>query len=69
MSLFLLNALQYVHILNNDTAEVRLERGPQRIILKGNEVCKKVHDVIVVTETQYVVIKNPYDTVNKKYLI
>ncbi len=29
---------------------VRLERGSQCIILKGNETCKKIHDVTVVTE-------------------
>lgn len=69
MSLFLLNSLQYVHILNNDTAEVRLERGPQRIILKGNETCKKIHDVTVVTEQQYAVVRNPYDATNKRYLM
>jgi hypothetical protein len=50
------------YILNQDSGSIRLEVGPQRIVLKGNEKLESgPHKTTVLTRDQYCVILNPFD--------
>lgn len=61
---------QYIHILNNDTGIVRIEIGPKRVVLSGNEEqVGSVKTGRIVSENQYCVIKNPFDEEKGEYLM
>lgn len=63
-----MNPNQYVHILNEDTGNVKTEIGPARVVLKGNErLLGEKKSCIVVTESQYCVVLNPYDESTGRY--
>lgn len=62
MSTILLYPNTYIHVLNQDTGEIRTEVGPKRLVLSGNEKeIGGVKDAIILERGNYCFIKNPYD--------
>jgi len=60
---------QFIHVINNDTAEVKTVIGPQRVLLAGNErtLGKKIKNATIIPENYYATIHNPYDVKEKTY--
>lgn len=58
----LLTEYTYVHVLNEDTAVVRTELGPKRVILKGNEkFLGSPLNCVTIKGGEFAILKNPYD--------
>ncbi len=61
-TILLLTKLQYCHIIDNNTGEVRLVEGPYRSPLDSNEsIYGTIRDKIILKDGQYIIILNPYD--------
>lgn len=61
-SILLLTKLEYCHIIDNNTGEVRLVEGPYRGPLESNEkIYRQIESKLIVKEGQYAIILNPYD--------
>ena len=61
-SILLLTKLQYCHVIDNNSGEVRLVEGPYRGPLESNEdIYGKIENKLIVKEGQYAIILNPYD--------
>ena len=61
-SVLLLTKLQYCHIINNNTGEIRLVEGPYRGSLESHEsIYGRVQNKIILKDGQYAIILNPYD--------
>jgi len=57
----------YCHVANNDNGVVELIEGPLRLTLPSNKVLhgEKKRKKIILKESQYIIITNPYDTKSK----
>eukprot|EP00053_Salpingoeca_punica_P012941 m.116286 g.116286 ORF g.116286 m.116286 type:complete len:850 (-) comp16069_c0_seq1:242-2791(-) len=59
-NIFHLHPLQYIHITNVTTNITRVERGPQTLVLQGDEmVVGSVRSCVVVPPNHYCVVLNP----------
>lgn len=67
----LLTAHQYCHLLNQNTGSLRLIEGPCRInrivaFLKHEVIYGSIQEKLILKESQYAVILNPYDPLTHK---
>jgi major vault protein len=61
---------EYIHVLDNNTGEVRTVMGPQRFIIASNEqMIGSITNAKIIYEDEYVIIKNPYDEKLKKCIM
>lgn len=65
-SILLLTRMQYCHIIDQNSGEIRLVEGPFRGPLESNEaIFGSVENKRIVEETQYAIIQNPYSEEEK----
>lgn len=60
----------YIHVLNQDSGEVRTEVGPKRVVLaSAEEQIGDIKTAQILNDDEYAIIKNPYDAKQKKCLM
>lgn len=69
-SAVVLSPSQYCHILNQDDGTISMVCGPRRVVLRSNEQCLgEIAEAVIVEESYYGVIENPYSEEAGKCLL